>query len=310
MPACCRLAASAIARLFLPAALRRDLFCGFVGLLRPACARPSRAASALRAALRRFLRSFGVRLAVQPADAAAGRLDLRSRGLREARPPRPSARRTARRRRGSSPACSSGRAAPTRSVSAFTSVPAGKRAEARRRSLPRSRRGTGCGSRACTPCGGRTATGRPRSPGGRRRRSAPSGPSGPCVEYVPWPLALPRPTRLRLCVAPFGWRSSCCCIYASSCTTHQVAHLRDHAADRAVVVVLDGLAELAQAERADRALLVFLLVDAAALPGDLDLRHRDASARCLRDRRARRARDLALRVAELRQPVRSSPSRR
>src|SRR6185295_15950407 len=57
----------------------------------------------------------------------------------------------------------------------------------------------------------------------------------------------------------------------------EVAHLQHHAANRAVVVVLHGLAQLSQTERADRALLVHLLVNAAALPGDFDLRHRHAS---------------------------------
>src|SRR5260370_23785262 len=62
----------------------------------------------------------------------------------------------------------------------------------------------------------------------------------------------------------------------------QMPHLQHHAPDRPVVVVLDSLPQLLEAKRADRALLVNLLIDAAAFPGDLDLRHAHASAAAVR----------------------------
>src|SRR5919198_2698953 len=54
---------------------------------------------------------------------------------------------------------------------------------------------------------------------------------------------------------------------------YEMTHLAKHAREDRAVVVLDGLADLAEAERAQRAAVALALADLAADLRDADLRH-------------------------------------
>src|SRR5438034_10573527 len=83
---------------------------------------------------------------------------------------------------------------------------------------------------------------------------------------------MPRPTRLRSLRACAGFsddRFSCSAIL----DPHEVTDLPQHACEDRGLVVLDGLADLAQPERAERAAVLLRLADLATRLGYPNLRH-------------------------------------
>src|SRR5206468_1326642 len=130
---------------------------------------------------------------------------------------------------------------------------------------------------------------------------------------------MPRPTRLRslrACAGFSDYRLSCSAIL----DPHQVTDLPQHACEHRGLVVLDRLADLAQAERTERAAVPLRLADLATRLCDSDLSHGSLSRRLrtfaillgrllrslvgedLRDREAAHLRHL-VRAAEVLQPV-------
>src|SRR5258707_14470161 len=83
---------------------------------------------------------------------------------------------------------------------------------------------------------------------------------------------MPRPMRFRsfrLCAGFSEVRLSCSAIV----DLHEVADLSKHACEDRAVVVLGGLPDPAEPERAERAAVPLALADLATNLGDLDFRH-------------------------------------
>src|SRR3954451_16497185 len=94
----------------------------------------------------------------------------------------------------------------------------------------------------------------------------------PRPEWRLFPEPSPRPTRLRVF---WLWAGFSVVRFSRSAILdpHQVAHLAQHACEHRRLVVLHGLADLAQAERAERAAVLLRLADLATRLCDSNLCH-------------------------------------
>src|SRR5690349_19053743 len=105
----------------------------------------------------------------------------------------------------------------------------------------------------------------------------------PRPDVLPLPEPSPRPTRLRSRWLPSAGRSSCspgACAEASAIDLlhlHERGHAPEHALEHGRVLALRLRVDLAQAERAQRALVLGAGADGAAHLGDAELRHQPSS---------------------------------
>src|SRR3954469_24882480 len=104
----------------------------------------------------------------------------------------------------------------------------------------------------------------------------------PRPEYRPLPEPRPRPTRLRSLRAWAGLRFERFSSSGIGVHPHEVTDLPEHTGELRALRVLRAAADLAQAERAERAAMPLALADHATRLGDLQLRHPSSPAPLVR----------------------------